>query len=109
MKLSDLLTDQATPDARIGAIEVAGVTADSRAVKRGVVFVAVPGTKADGMIYAEVAAQAGAAAVVGEHAPQSPLSGGAVFVKVANARRALAIAASRFYPKQPKVIAAVTG
>ena len=67
-----------------------GITADSRAVKRGDVFVAVPGTKADGMIYAEAAAQAGAAAVVGEKAPQAPLPGGAAFVPVANARRALA-------------------
>ena len=109
MKLSNLLTDQASLDARTGAIEVTGVTADSRAVKRGFVFVAVPGTKADGMIYAAQAAQAGAAAVVGEKAPQAALPGGAPFVPVANARQALAMAASRFYPKQPKVIAAVTG
>jgi UDP-N-acetylmuramoyl-L-alanyl-D-glutamate--2,6-diaminopimelate ligase len=109
MKLSDLLTDQASLDARTGAIEVTGITADSRAVKRGFVFVAVPGTKADGMIYAAQAAQAGAAAVVGEKAPSAPLPDGTAFVKVTNARRALAMAASRFYPRQPKVIAAVTG
>jgi UDP-N-acetylmuramoyl-L-alanyl-D-glutamate--2,6-diaminopimelate ligase len=109
MKLSDLLTDQASLDARTGAIEVTGITADSRAVKRGFAFVAVPGTKADGMIYAAQAAQAGAAAVVGEKAPRAPLPGGTAFVPVANARRALAMTASRFYPKQPKVIAAVTG
>jgi UDP-N-acetylmuramoyl-L-alanyl-D-glutamate--2,6-diaminopimelate ligase len=109
MKLSDLLTDQASLDARTGAIEVTGITADSRAVKRGFVFVAVPGTKADGMIYAEAAAKAGAAAVVGEKSPQASLPGGTAFVPVANARRALAMAASRFYPKQPQVIAAVTG
>jgi UDP-N-acetylmuramoyl-L-alanyl-D-glutamate--2,6-diaminopimelate ligase len=109
MKLSDLLTDQALLDARTGAIEVTGITADSRAVKRGFVFVAVPGTKADGMIYAEAAAKAGAAVVVGEKSQQAPLPGGTAFVPVANARRALAMAASRFYPKQPKVIAAVTG
>ena len=52
MKLSDLLTDAATLDARLGAIEVGGITADSRAVKRGDVFVAVPGTKADGLAFA---------------------------------------------------------
>ena len=33
----------------------------------------------------------------------------APFVQVANARRALALAAARFYPRQPPVIAAVTG
>jgi UDP-N-acetylmuramoyl-L-alanyl-D-glutamate--2,6-diaminopimelate ligase len=109
MKLSELLTDSASLDARTGAIEVGGITADSRAVKRGDVFVAVPGTKADGMVFAAPAATAGAAAIVGEHAPQAPLPNGAAFVPVANARRALALAASRFYPKQPQVIAAVTG
>ncbi len=37
------------------------------------------------------------------------LPAGAVFVKVGNARRALALAAARFYPRQPATIAAVTG
>ena len=34
---------------------------------------------------------------------------GAMFVKVDNARRALALIAARIYPRQPQVIAAVTG
>lgn len=109
MKLSELLTDQALLDARTAALEIGGVTADSRAVKRGDLFVAVPGTKADGMGFAVLAAQAGAAAIVGERAPQAPLPNGAAFVQVANSRKALSIAAAHFYRKQPKVIAAVTG
>ena len=56
MKLSDLLTGLAPLDARTGAVEVTGVTMDSRKVKRGDVFVAVPGTRTDGLAYA---AQAG--------------------------------------------------
>jgi UDP-N-acetylmuramoyl-L-alanyl-D-glutamate--2,6-diaminopimelate ligase len=106
MTLSDLLIDSASLDAKTGAIEVAGLTMDSRKVKRGDVFVAVPGTKADGLEFAAQAASAGAAAIVGERAP--PASS-AVFVKVDNARRALALAAARFYPRQPRTIAAVTG
>ena len=51
MKLSELLTGLAPLDPRTGAIEATGVTADSRKVKRGDVFVAVPGTKADGLAY----------------------------------------------------------
>jgi UDP-N-acetylmuramoyl-L-alanyl-D-glutamate--2,6-diaminopimelate ligase len=47
MKLSDLLTGLAPLDRAHGAIE-ARRHADSRKVKRGDVFVAVPGTKADG-------------------------------------------------------------
>jgi len=108
MKLSDLLIDLTALDAKTGAIEVAGLTADSRKVKRGDLFVAVPGTKTDGVEFAAQAAAAGAAAIVGERAPQS-LPAGAAFVKVDNARRALALAASRLYPRQPRTIAAVTG
>ena len=85
-----------------------GVTADSRKVKRGDVFVAVPGTKADGLAFAAQAAAAGAAAIVGEGAAPA-LPPGALFVKVENARRALSLIAARIYPRQPEVIAAVTG
>jgi UDP-N-acetylmuramoyl-L-alanyl-D-glutamate--2,6-diaminopimelate ligase len=45
---------------------------------------------------------------VGEHRPPA-LPTGAVFIQVGNARRALALAAARVYPRQPPVIAAVTG
>jgi UDP-N-acetylmuramoyl-L-alanyl-D-glutamate--2,6-diaminopimelate ligase len=86
MKLSDLLNGLAPLDPQTGAIEATGVTSDSRKVKRGDVFVAVPGTRADGLSFAAQAATAGAAAVVGEGgAPVLPA--GAVFVKVDNARR----------------------
>ena len=108
MKLADLLTDSARLDARRGAIEVGGITADSRAITHGAVFVAVPGTKADGLAFAAQAATAGAAAIVAERMPDA-LPPGTVFVKVENARRALALAAARLYPRQPAVIAAVTG
>src|SRR5262245_44484059 len=43
-----------------------------------------------------------------EHAPQS-LPEGIAFVRAANVRRALALAAARLYPRQPRVLAAVTG
>ena len=108
MKLSDLLTDSARLDARLGAIEAGGITADSRAVQPGHVFVAVPGTKSDGLAFAAQAVAAGAVAIVAERMPQA-LASGTAFVKVENARRALALAAARFYPRQPAVIAAVTG
>ena len=108
MTLGELLNDSAKLDARAAAIAIGGLTADSRAVKRGDVFVAMSGSKADGASFAAQAAAAGAAAIVGEKQPSS-LAAGAVFVPVGNARRALALAAARFYPRQPAVIAAVTG
>src|SRR5690349_4530544 len=107
MTLSDLLQGLATLDSRTGAVAVASVTADSRKVKPGDVFVAVPGTKADGLAFAAQAAAAGAAAVVGEGV--STGLHGTPFVKVESARRALSLMAARIYPRQPNVIAAVTG
>ena len=107
MKLRDLLPEAAT-DARLSAIEVAGVTSDSRKVKSGFLFVAIAGAKADGAQFAKQAAAAGAVVVAAEQRPDA-LSDAAAFVPVKNARRALALAAARFLPRQPKTIAAVTG
>ncbi len=108
MNLADLLRNSVALDARAGTVEVAGLAADSRAVKPGFVFVAVPGNKADGLSFAPGAIAAGAVAVVTERIPQPPPAG-AVFVKVDNVRRALALAAARLYPRQPATVAAVTG
>jgi len=107
VKLRDLLPEAAT-DARLGAIEVAGVTSDSRKVKSGFLFVAIAGAKADGAQFAKQAAAAGAVVVAAEQRPDA-LPDAAAFVPVKNARRALALAAARFLPRQPKTIAAVTG
>src|SRR5688500_10179263 len=96
MNLGQLLSDSAKLEARTAAIEVSGVTADSRAVKRGNVYFALAGSKKNGTAFAAQAAAAGAAAVVGERQPPE-LPAGAVFVPVENARRALALAAARFY------------
>lgn len=85
------------------------VTADSRAVTPGALFAAVPGTKADGLTFVPAAVVAGAVAVLAERAPAEPLPAGVALVLVDNVRRALARAAARLYPRQPAVIAAVTG
>ena len=107
MKLRDLLPDAAI-DARFSAIDVTGVTADSRKTQAGFLFVAIAGNKADGAAFALKAVEAGAAAVVGEHRPDG-LPDAVAFIQVANARRALSLAAAKFYPRQPGTIAAVTG
>ena len=108
MHLRDLVTDEFAFEARFGGREIGGITADSRSVKRGDLFVAVPGTRTDGLRFVAQALAAGAAAVLAERAPHS-LPPDVAFVKVADARRALALAAARFCPRQPETIAAVTG
>jgi UDP-N-acetylmuramoyl-L-alanyl-D-glutamate--2,6-diaminopimelate ligase len=108
MELRDLLSEDARCEARFDALAIAGITADSRAVKPGFLFVAVPGTKADGLAFVAQALAAGAAAVMAERPPER-IPDGVAFVEVGNVRRALARAAAKLFPRQPGTIAAVTG
>jgi UDP-N-acetylmuramoyl-L-alanyl-D-glutamate--2,6-diaminopimelate ligase len=109
MKLADLLTADAVSDARLAALEVGGVSADSRSIKPGDLFVAVAGARADGLEFLPQALAAGAAAVMAERPPPVPLPPSVPFIKVDDARRVLARAAATLFPCQPQVIAAVTG
>ena len=59
MKLANLLTADAVSDARFAALEVDGISADSRTVKPGDLFVAMPGTKADGLRFVGAGAGGG--------------------------------------------------
>ena len=107
ISLRELLPDADTPpDAAMR--DVAGLTADSRAVKPGFVFFALPGARANGLTFAQAAINAGAAAVVADHAPAHALEG-APLILASNVRSALSAAAARFYPAQPATIVAITG
>src|SRR5262245_4220565 len=105
MKLADLLTADAVSDARFAALEVTGVNADSRMVKPGDLFVAVAGAKADGLTFVPQALASGAAAIMAERSPPTPLPEGVAFIKVADARRALALAAAAFFPRPAPAVA----
>src|SRR3982750_1434131 len=107
MKLRDLFSDDAAIDPQAEAVDVKGIAVDSRAVKPGDLFFALAGAKTDGSRFIDSAIGAGAVAVALEHAP--PGDHRISFVTTPNPRRALALAAARFYPKQPATIAAVTG
>jgi UDP-N-acetylmuramoyl-L-alanyl-D-glutamate--2,6-diaminopimelate ligase len=109
MKLAHILTVDAVSDARFAALELCGISADSRTIKPGDLFVAMAGTKDDGLRFVRQAITSGAAAVMAERVPPLPLPDGVAFIKVDDARRALAFAAAKFFPRQPRVIAAVTG
>jgi UDP-N-acetylmuramoyl-L-alanyl-D-glutamate--2,6-diaminopimelate ligase len=113
MKLRDLFSDDATMDPRAeaavvaGATEITGLAVDSRVVKPGDLFFALAGSKTDGARFIDSAIAAGAVAVAGDHPPQGDRR--VPFVRTPNPRRALALAAAKFYPRQPHTIAAVTG
>ncbi len=90
--------------------EITGVTSDSRRVRPGHLFAALPGANVDGRAYIAQALASGAAAVL---APQDApdLDGGAAapLVRACDARRLYALAAQRFHGAQPGVVVAVTG
>ena len=108
MKLADLLPPDAQYDTRFASREILGLTADSRAVHDQFLFVAIPGTKSDGLRFVPQALSAGAIAVMAERRPES-LPDDIAFVEAANVRRALALAAAAFFPRQPRTTVAVTG
>ena len=109
MTLGDLLvgTDAAAAlSAEAAALEVSGLSADSRAIEPGFVFFAIAGAKQDGGRFVPQALQRGAVAIV---ADQPVEAAQAVVVVVPNPRAALAQAAARFFPAQPATVVAVTG
>ena len=95
MKLGELMDREARFEPPFGALDIKGVCADSRAVKPGFLFAAVPGNKADGLAYLPQALANGAVAVMAERAPSGPLPDGVAFVEVPNVRRALALVAAK--------------
>ncbi|MBM6579491.1 UDP-N-acetylmuramoyl-L-alanyl-D-glutamate--2,6-diaminopimelate ligase [Microvirga sp. BT689] len=105
--LGDLL-DLAEGDAQ-ASLAVSKIASDSRKVEPGTLFFAVPGTKVDGMSFVPQAAAAGAVAIVGEAERPADLPESVAYVQVKDVRRTLALAAARFYPKQPEKVVAVTG
>lgn len=90
--------------------ELTAITADSRAVKPGCMFVAVRGTRVDGHDYIPAAVKAGAAAVVCECLPPDADSSVA-WVMVADAARALGLLASQWHgnPSRRMTVVGVTG
>ncbi|MGA8753951.1 Mur ligase domain-containing protein, partial [Candidatus Deferrimicrobium sp.] len=67
MKLGVLLAGIVpVPAGPLGEIGIGGISIDSRSVRPGDLFVAVPGTRADGHAYLVEAARGGAAAALVE-------------------------------------------
>jgi len=107
MKLAALFPDDKV-EARFADLEISGLAFDSRKAAKGFLFFAVAGAKADGAHFARQAVNAGAVAVAAERAIDD-LPAHIAVVPVKNVRRALALAAAAFFPRQPATIAAVTG
>ena len=110
-KLSELLKN--TPVGALhgdGSAPVAGLAYDSRAVKPGDCFFAVPGTQSDGHDYIPMAVEKGAAAVVCERMPETAAEGVA-YVVVEDSAGAMADMAAAFYgyPSRELKLVGITG
>ncbi len=104
-RLGDIV-DLEDADEALASRAIDGIASDSRKVQPGYAFFALAGTKDDGLAHVGDALARGAVAVVGE---REPTAAGAPYVRVADARAALARAAARLYPRQPGTVVAVTG
>jgi UDP-N-acetylmuramoyl-L-alanyl-D-glutamate--2,6-diaminopimelate ligase len=128
LKLTELTRPAATsgptapPGAPIGSTsgapsfadpEIVGLTADSRQVKPGFLFAALRGVERDGRAFAGDAVARGAVAILTDDpaalALDPDISCRVVVIADANPPRRLALFAARFYRRQPRTIAAVTG
>lgn len=95
-------------------VEITGLAVDSRAVREGMLFAALPGVRAHGASFIPTALAQGARAVLtdpaGARLAQEALTAGdAALVVAEDPRETLAFAAALWFGAQPDVCVAVTG
>lgn len=114
-RLTELLHALPSVLSRVGGeAEVARICADSRQVRPGDLFVAIPGVSLDGHAFIPQALAEGAVAVVGERSPQDLPGlpwGSFAYVQVADARQAWGwlCAAWEGFPSRQLTLVGVTG
>jgi UDP-N-acetylmuramoyl-L-alanyl-D-glutamate--2,6-diaminopimelate ligase len=110
MQLKDIVT-QLRPLSIGGPLdrEIVGITYDSRRVTPGMLFVAVPGNRADGHSFILSAVERGASGVI--HEQNGFVPSRATGIRVADSREALARSAACFYqfPSSKLKVIGVTG
>ncbi|MDC0736924.1 UDP-N-acetylmuramoyl-L-alanyl-D-glutamate--2,6-diaminopimelate ligase [Cognatishimia sp. SS12] len=94
--------------------DITGIAVDSREVKEGYLFAALPGTRVHGATFIQFALRMGASAILtdaeGARIADSELAASdAALVICADPRQALAYTAALWFGQQPSVVAAVTG
>ena len=109
MQLASLIGPEATLDGGTATVEIAGITADSRAVRPGFLFAALAGSKTDGARFIADAVAKGAAAVLASRDAVVSVPESVALVRAEEPRRALALMAARYFGPGPETIVAVTG
>jgi UDP-N-acetylmuramoyl-L-alanyl-D-glutamate--2,6-diaminopimelate ligase len=88
----------------------AGLASDSREVRPGYLFAALPGTRNDGGAFIAEAVRRGATTVLGAPALRAKAEVlGVRFIADENPRRRLALLAAEYFGAQPETVAAITG
>ena len=108
MTLGELFGHDAKLPDSLRRLPISGLTADSREVKPGYLFAALPGVNTDGARFIADALQRGAAAILVPEGAK-PQAGSAAIIEDSDPRRRLALIAARFFGAQPEVAVAVTG
>jgi len=91
-------------------LAITGLSVDSRKIKPGYLFAALPGSQVDGRRFIPQAIEAGASAILlPEKTDDLPDTRDALLIRAANPRLVFAQMAARFYGTQPDFSAAVTG
>lgn len=94
----------------LDALGISGLTADSREVRPGYLFMAVPGAQTDGRAFITDALARGAKAILAPAGTAAgPLPAGVQLILDEAPRRLFAGLAGRFFGAQPERVAAVTG
>ncbi|BBE74502.1 UDP-N-acetylmuramoyl-L-alanyl-D-glutamate-2,6-diaminopimelate ligase [Pleomorphomonas sp. SM30] len=109
MKLAELAPDILTPDPALRRMVITGVTADSREVRPGTLFAALPGTKVQGSAYIPQAVERGAAVILTGSNDDVPLELPVPVLRDPDPMRRFSRLVARFYAPQPKTVVAVTG
>lgn len=88
-----------------GTMEIAGLTCDSRAVRPGYLFAALPGAQVDGRDFVTSAVENGAVCILAPVGTKATIP----VLEAGNPRHTFALMAANFIPRQPEFIAAITG
>jgi UDP-N-acetylmuramoyl-L-alanyl-D-glutamate--2,6-diaminopimelate ligase len=110
MTLTELLRDVAVRATHGDPnVDITAITPDSRMVRPGALFVAIPGTAKDGAEYIPQAIQKGAAAIIATAAPSN--AGGPPTIIVDDPRAVLSLVAANFHgrPANKLSLVGVTG
>ena len=109
MKLSMLAGPEVAVPPGCGEVEIAGITADSRAVQPGWLFAALAGAKTDGARFVSEAVGKGVSAILMRSGVAASVPDSVPVLTAPEPRRALALMAARLFPAQPETTVAVTG